>query len=284
MSRLPLTVIGGYLGAGKTTLINRLLTGDHGRRLMVMVNDFGAVNIDASLLASASEDTLELTNGCVCCTMGADLFMAVGDVLDRPHRPDHLVIEASGIADPARIAEVARNEPDLSYAGIVTVVDGVNFETLVRETRIAPQLQGQIAVADLVVVSKAMPEDLLSTLADMGASRILPFDADLGPLLWEFDGDVPAARGGHADFVSWVHQGQDHWTRAALQTKLDQRPAGLYRVKGFVLGGETGWHVQVVGKSVEITARTDVAQTQMVGIGLSGQLDKGAVEAWWQSP
>ena len=78
---LPLTVIGGYLGAGKTTLINRVLAGDHGLRLMVMVNDFGAINIDAELLASATEDRMELTNGCVCCTMGADLFLAIGDVL-----------------------------------------------------------------------------------------------------------------------------------------------------------------------------------------------------------
>jgi len=78
-ARLPLTVIGGYLGAGKTTLINRLLTEDHGLRLMVMVNDFGTINIDADLLESADKDTLRLTNGCVCCTMGGDLFMAMGD-------------------------------------------------------------------------------------------------------------------------------------------------------------------------------------------------------------
>ncbi|MFT7136469.1 MAG: G3E family GTPase, partial [Akkermansiaceae bacterium] len=73
--RLPLTVISGYLGAGKTTLINRLLAEDHGLKLMVMVNDFGAINIDAELIAEAGEDTMTLTNGCVCCTMGNDLFM-----------------------------------------------------------------------------------------------------------------------------------------------------------------------------------------------------------------
>ena len=79
MNKLPLTVIGGYLGAGKTTLINRLLSESHDARVMVMVNDFGAVNIDAALLARADGDTIELTNGCVCCTLGADLFMAIGD-------------------------------------------------------------------------------------------------------------------------------------------------------------------------------------------------------------
>ena len=141
---LPLTVIGGYLGAGKTTLINRVLAGDHGLRLMVMVNDFGAINIDAQLLASATDDRMELTNGCVCCTMGADLFLAIGDVLDRPEHPDHLLIEASGIADPAKIAQVAKAEPDLTYGGIVTVVDGLNIAALLADTQIAPQIETQI--------------------------------------------------------------------------------------------------------------------------------------------
>ncbi|MEY8840033.1 GTP-binding protein, partial [Cribrihabitans sp. XS_ASV171] len=130
MMRLPLTVVSGYLGAGKTTLINRLLAEDHGLRLLVMVNDFGAINIDAALIAAQGDDTIALTNGCVCCTMGADLFMALGDALDRRPRPDHLVIEASGIADPAAIANAAKAEPELSYAGIVTLVDGENGATL----------------------------------------------------------------------------------------------------------------------------------------------------------
>ncbi|MDP5350234.1 MAG: GTP-binding protein, partial [Paracoccaceae bacterium] len=130
LPRLPLTVIGGYLGAGKTTLINRLLREDHGQRVLVMVNDFGAINIDADLLVSADGDTMTLTNGCVCCTMGADLFMAMGDALDRRPRPDHLVIEASGIADPARIATAARAEPDMAYGGIAVVVDAMHWGAL----------------------------------------------------------------------------------------------------------------------------------------------------------
>ena len=283
MTRLPLTVIGGYLGAGKTTLINRLLTGDHSKRLMVMVNDFGAVNIDAALIKSLGTDTLELTNGCVCCTMGADLFMAVGDVLDRPERPDHLIIEASGIADPARIAEVARTERELSYAGIVTVVDGLNFEVLLTDAQIAPQLQNQVSVSDLCVVSKtSVPESLRETLQEFGARRVLPGDTDLAPLLWDLSGDAPEAPHAHAHFVKWALDDPAPNHRNDLMAKLAARPAGLYRVKGFVPSPEGGmWEVQVVGKSVEVTASDYTGPPALVGIGPEGPLDLVAVNNWW---
>lgn len=277
--RLPLTVIGGYLGAGKTTLINRLLTGDHGKRLMVMVNDFGAVNIDAALLANVSADTLELTNGCVCCTMGADLFMAVGDVLDRPQRPDHLIIEASGIADPARIAEVSRTEPDLSYGGIVTVVDGVNFLDLLTDAQIAPQLADQVRVADVICVSKADTSPVLfDRLAALGAMRVLKNGADPAPLLWDMAGDAPQAGKAHAHFVKWQGAGETVFTRDALESKLASRPEGLYRLKGFVKGG---WQVQVVGKTVEITAQQNIDSTVLVGIGVDGHVTQQEIERWW---
>ena len=120
---LPVTVIAGYLGAGKTTLVNHLLRHAGGRRLSVLVNDFGKIAIDADLIAARDGDSMTLANGCVCCSIGGDLYRALTRALDRRPRADALVIEASGVAEPARLAEIARAEPDLLLAGIVVLVD-----------------------------------------------------------------------------------------------------------------------------------------------------------------
>ncbi len=179
MTGIPLTVIGGYLGAGKTTLINQILSDPQGKRYLVMVNDFGAINVDASLLVTADEDTIQLSNGCVCCTMGAYLFLAIGDVLDGDVRPDHIVIEASGVADPAKIANVAVAEPDLVYQGIITVVDGANILDQLIDRFVGDQVRDQIRVADLIYVSKTeLSEQLFMKLATITKAPILKSDAE----------------------------------------------------------------------------------------------------------
>jgi hypothetical protein len=102
---VPVTVVGGYLGAGKTTLVNHLLRHAEGRRLVVMVNDFGDTPIDAALIAARDGDTLALSNGCICCSMGGDLVAAFDTAIRLAQRADALVIEASGVAEPDRIAD-----------------------------------------------------------------------------------------------------------------------------------------------------------------------------------
>ncbi len=286
--RLPLTVIAGYLGAGKTTLINRLLGEDHGLKLMVMVNDFGAINIDAELLQSATEDTLTLTNGCVCCTMGADLFMAVGDVLDRPDRPDHLVIEASGIADPARIAQVARAEPDLSYGGIVTVVDAVAFPDLANDPQIGPQVEGQVRAGDVIALSKLAATDdaLMLRLSVLSGAQVLDLaelDAVAPLVLGSSERAVPEATGTHAAYSSWQHDSDMTAELEPLRAHLDRRPEGLFRLKGFVgHTGQSGWEVHVVGTSVNIKPVPLATRTRMVGIGLASRVSADQIEAWWR--
>ena len=286
--RLPLTVISGYLGAGKTTLINRILAEDHGLKLLVMVNDFGAINIDVDLLASADDDTLTLTNGCVCCTMGADLFLAIGDVLDRDMRPDHLLIEASGVADPARIAQVAQAEPDLVYGGIVTIVDGQTYEGLSQDPQIGAQVAGQVSAADLVLISKLDTPDLalqlrLGVQARAAVLDLTAVDA-LAPLLFGSIGkDLPKIKAtGHASYLGWSAQSDLALVYDMLKTRLDERPEGLFRFKGFVGHDEhSSWEVQCVGPSVNIKPLKQSRQTRVVGIGLRSQITADQIDDWW---
>jgi G3E family GTPase len=286
--RLPLTVISGYLGAGKTTLINRLLAEDHGLKLMVMVNDFGAINIDAALIAEAGEDTMTLTNGCVCCTMGADLFMAIGDVLDRSQRPDHLVIEASGIADPARIAQVAQAEPDLAYGGIATVVDGQSYDVLARDGQIGAQVAGQVSAADLVLISKLAKPD--AALALRLQSRALVVDLAqvdaVAPIIFGVaERAVPnVSLAQHAAYVGWSDASDVRLEYPALMTKLDARPKALFRFKGFVShDASSAWEVHCVGPSVNVKPIKSAQATQVVGIGLKAETSEAEISAWWHS-
>ena len=280
-----MTVIAGYLGAGKTTLINRLLSEDHGLKLFVMVNDFGAINIDADLLISAEEDTLTLSNGCVCCTMGADLFMAIGDVLDRNPRPDHLIIEASGIADPIKIANAAKAEPELNYSGILTVVDGQTLTTLTSDQLIGPQIQDQIRAADVLAISKVteMP-DLLDTLSS--APKVITNKLQrVSPLICEPHMINPFAKStmAHPAYVSRSYSGNCAMTEDQLDCFLADRPEGIFRIKGFIAdqsGG--GWNIQIVGDQIEKQHSDTNRETRMVAIGLSELIDIERFDHWWE--
>ncbi|QNK68647.1 CobW family GTP-binding protein [Variovorax sp. PAMC26660] len=152
--RLPLTVIGGFLGAGKTTLLNRWLRDAKGLRMAVLVNDFGALNIDADLIAATHGDTLALTNGCVCCQIGDDLGRALVQVIESTTPFDAVVIEASGVSDPWRIAQIGMAAPELSLEGVIVLVDASVVAQQSRDSLLADTLARQVKSADLVVVNK----------------------------------------------------------------------------------------------------------------------------------
>jgi G3E family GTPase len=154
-SRLPVTVIGGFLGAGKTTLLNHLLKQADGSRLAVLVNDFGALNIDAELVASRGADSIALSNGCVCCSIGDDLSAALIRVLDSEPPFDALLIEASGVSDPWRIAQVGMADPGLSLGGVVVLVDSSAILKQVADPLLRDSVQRQVQAADWLLLNKS---------------------------------------------------------------------------------------------------------------------------------
>jgi G3E family GTPase len=154
MQTVPVTVLTGFLGCGKTTLLNRILTADHGIKVGVLLNEFGEINIDSRLIARRDDTVMELSNGCVCCTVRDDLLRSIAALLERPAPPEHIVIETTGLADPVPVAEQLldpRVQSDIRLDAIVTLVDAANFD---RNLERAEQAYSQIATGDIVLVNK----------------------------------------------------------------------------------------------------------------------------------
>lgn len=153
MNEVPVTVIGGYLGAGKTSLINHLLRNAGGRRLAVMVNDFGQVNIDADLIEDCDGDVVRLAGGCVCCAFGPDLVRALESLLQGSAVPDHVLIEASGVGMPGSIALTAVASGKASVAGTVVVVDARSIQDRWYDKYVGDTVQRQCSEADRIVLN-----------------------------------------------------------------------------------------------------------------------------------
>lgn len=156
---VPLTILSGFLGAGKTTLLNRLLADPGGRRIAVLVNDFGRINIDAALIASRTEDMISLSNGCACCTVAGDLTRSLIDLVSRSQPPEAIILEASGLADPRGIAQVALSNQALRLDGVITLVDALHFSDARRAPELAGPIHLQLDAADLLVLTKTDEAD-----------------------------------------------------------------------------------------------------------------------------
>ncbi len=152
---VPLTILTGFLGAGKTTLLNHILHGDHGRRIAVLVNDFGAINIDSQLVVGVEGESINLSNGCICCTIRDDLLQETVRLLKRPEPPEYIIVETSGVSAPGAVADtflMPELSPYISVDSILTVADAEHLLTL--DDELAELAAAQIDVADIIILNK----------------------------------------------------------------------------------------------------------------------------------
>ncbi len=263
---IPVSVVGGFLGAGKTTLLNRLLQENEGRRLGVIVNDFGDINIDETLIVTRDEDMVSLANGCICCSIGNDFLRALISLVTRDDPPDQIIIEASGVADPLRIAAIARADKALRLQGIFVLVDVTQYVSQAADPLLADTVQAQVGAADLLVLTKTdiatdaqvrEVEDLLERERP-GVLRVATSTADLpASLLFDFSGGGPTDvdRGHDPHGLFWTGSVSDVGVcdLESLKGVLAGLP-GLLRCKGRVRSADGSLQlIQWTPSRMEIT-------------------------------
>jgi G3E family GTPase len=189
MHPVPILLVAGFLGAGKTTVVNHLLAHAEGRRIAAVVNDFGAINIDAELITGASDGVVSLSNGCICCSLEGDLIRTLAALLRRDPRPEFIVIETSGVADPGDIVRNLMDPMIWREAPLETALCVVAATTPVAMLA-DPLLRSQLRAADVVALSKLDLAELAEIAAVRDAVRaVRPGAVVVDALL----GEVPAA-------------------------------------------------------------------------------------------
>lgn len=250
----PITIISGFLGAGKTSLLSHLLSADHGKKIAVLVNDFGKLNIDAQLIVNVEGETVSLSNGCICCNIREDLLVEVLRLINQPseQRPQHIVIETSGVSDPSLVAhtfKLAATEGLVQLDSIISIVDAE--QALSQQDEFKDLIARQIRVADLLVINKV---DLVDTqeleavkkfvIEIDPAARILPACQGRIPLEMIFSEPnhspsvtkilEPIPGSTTPLFETWVYQSDRSFSLISLRKLVEDLPLSVYRVKGFV--------------------------------------------------
>ena len=304
--RVPVTVVSGFLGAGKTTLMNHVLHGDHGRRIGVLVNDFGSVNIDAGLLQGQGSDVVSLENGCICCNLSDGLVVAAARMLRLPKPPEHILVETSGVSDPIEVAR-AFLDPELQpYApldGIVTIVDAELAPTL--QGSMAEMARRQIVAADIVVLNKV---DLVDEQGRQQAASWIREHSPRARVVEARHGQVAlevifglggtteeVLRGTHEQrrpapaFQTWTYERAAPLPMRSLHAALGRMPSNVFRAKGFLYLQEKPEYrciLQSTAHRAAITVDrawdTDRPRSQIVFIGSEGSMDPDELAALFE--
>lgn len=287
---VPFTVIGGFLGSGKTTLLNQILRDAAGERIMILVNDVGDTPIDPELIASRNANMIAVTNGCICCSLGDEFALSLPDLLTMVPRIDRVVVEASGIGDPGRIAQYG-TLPGFALDGVIVLADAEGIVSLSGDRRIGHQVTEQLRRAHLVAMTKI---DLVSTAVRESARACIAEAVEgLGiPILEIAHGRIPREIlfglgsdpvGGppaqdserslrpHGVDVRMVHV-PNQVGRSELDAWLKALSEDVLRVKGVVnLSTGTSVVVQKVGPRCRITkCEGQVKEPRLVVISIAG--------------
>lgn len=309
----PVTIITGFLGSGKTTLLNRILTGGHGLRVAVLVNDFGSINIDADLVVGVEDDVVSLANGCVCCSIRDDLIETIEMVLERPERPEYILLEASGIADPSSIAMTFTDPKFRDRIRLDSIMCLVDAEQVFAAPEHMELKLRQMAFSDMIILNKVDLVDRakIQEVNDWLGSRFRRYrlveaiNADVPLEILLSVGRYEAAGLDLAEPQTGITQIQentiDHSAAAfsttsyetdkpvsleALKSAVKKLPGAIYRMKGVVLSIEEPDRrviLQVVGKRADIALEEPWGEreprTRVVAIGAPGVVDASTLES-----
>lgn len=289
---LPVITIGGYLGSGKTTLVNALLRQADGRRLAVLVNEFGALPIDADLIEAQDDTMISIAGGCICCSFGNDLIGALSDLSRLDPRPDVVIIESSGVAIPSAIVSTFSLGEGFRSEGIVIVVDAETVQAAADDAYIGDTVTRQLRDAEIVIVNKrdlVTDEDWSAlwpwlkaqapraTLVPARYGNVAP-EAILGVVVDPSTGT--AQPHSDAQFESRVLCFDTPVDAERLARDLATGAYGVIRSKGHVTGKDgRAWLIQTVGRRWQADPSDRGSAPGLVCLGLRGQLHVDAVGA-----